>query len=134
MRKAYKIIHLDDNPVFFKVMERNLRRIKEIEIIYKAAPRIEKIKQMININDLPDLFISDLMLENDYDASQGINFVKKMNKDYPSLNIMVLSARSDLSIQEELKPYIIKYQTKTFLPRQFRKDLVDFLKESSHDR
>jgi len=133
MRKAYKIIHLDDNPVFFKVMERNLRRIKEIEIIYKAAPSIEKIEQMMNVNDLPDLFISDLMLENDYDASQGMNFVKKMYTNYPSLNIMVLSARSDLSIQEELKPFIIKYQTKTFLPRQFRQDLVRLLKESCHD-
>ena len=133
MRKVYKIIHLDDNPVFFKVMERNLRRIKEIEILYKAASRIEKIKQMMNINDLPDLFITDLMLENDYDASQGINFVKKLHKDFPLLKIMVLSARSDHRIQVELKPFIIKYQTKTFLPRQFRQDLVRLLKESCHD-
>jgi DNA-binding NarL/FixJ family response regulator len=130
MRNIYKILHLDDNPVFFKVLERNLRHIKDIEILYKATTRKEKIEQMIidSLPDLPDLFISDLMLKDDHDANQGINFVKKMNQQYPSLKIMVLSARSDPRIKDDLYPHITKYQTKSYLPRQFTKDIIAILK------
>ncbi|KPA14699.1 chemotaxis protein CheY [Candidatus Magnetomorum sp. HK-1] len=130
MRNIFKIIHLDDNPVFFKVLERNLRRIKDIDILYRATTRKDKLEQMItdSLPDLPDLFISDLMLKDDHDATQGINFVKKINSQYPSLKIMVLSARSDQTIKEDLKPHITKYQTKSYLPRQFTKDIIALLK------
>ncbi len=126
-----KVLHLDDNPIFNDLIK---LLFDDINIEYNSVLNVE-YNSVLNTDDawkelektLPDLLIVDLMLENDWEAKSGVEFTKKAYKNYPTLNIMILSSRSDKSLRDELEAYIVRYETKTFRPSTFKKNIVKFL-------
>ena len=136
MSKTYRIVHLDDNPVFIELTKMLIDEIKEINIDYKGVYRKQDAYNLIK-SDIPDLFISDLMLEDEHDAETGAQVVKTVSEKYPDLKIMALSARSDASLKERFekytKKYTIRYETKDFQPSVFIDTIKDILTQEDAD-
>jgi CheY-like chemotaxis protein len=132
MSKTYRIVHLDDNPVFIELTKMLIDEIKEINIDYKGVYRKQDAYNLIK-SDIPDLFISDLMLEDEHDAETGAQVVKTVSEKYPYLKIMALSARSDASLKERLEKYTIRYETKDFQPSLFPDTIKDILTQEDAD-
>jgi CheY-like chemotaxis protein len=127
MAKNYRIIHLDDNPLFISLMEMLIDdEINEIKIKYNGVFTDEEAYNLIESKP-PDLFISDLMLEDDHNAETGITVIETLHNNYPSLKIMVLSARGDASLRDRLEKSIVAYKTKEFDPPSLADDIKSIL-------
>jgi len=126
MAKNYRIIHLDDNPLFIDLMEVPISEIDGINIKYKGVLTDKEAYDLLG-SGLPDLFISDLMLKDDHDAESGIKVIEKLHNQYPSLKIMVLSARSDASLRDRLRECVVAYQIKEFDPSLLADDIKRIL-------
>jgi len=126
MAKNYRIIHLDDNPLFIDLIEMLIDEIDGINIKYKGVLTDKEAYDFVE-SGLPDLFISDLMLEDDHDAESGIKVIETLHNQYPSLKIMVLSARSDTSLRDRLREYVVAYVTKEFDPSLLPDDIKRIL-------
>ena len=122
----YRIIHIEDNPVFTDLTQILIQEIEGINIDYIPAHTANKAYSLLETN-VPDILIADLMLENEYDARSGLAFIKKVKEKYPKLQIMVLTARGDNSLREELEDTVIRYETKTFRPSSFKDLIKDLL-------
>jgi len=124
--KKYTIIHLDDNPDITDRMDLFLDDSNEIkyEYIHNIEDAFKRLSQ-----GLPHLMLVDLMLEDDINADPGINFIKQAKKEYPKLNIMVLSNRGDMSIRNELKEYVIDYEEKIFRPSVYMEKILTILNQ-----
>jgi len=123
MKKKY-ILHLDDSIDFINSIK---HIFEEIDVRYRYKYKASDIKELLR-KELPDLFIADLMLENEHNADPGVNLVKFLHKKYPDLKIMILSARCDKSIQDELEPYIVYYETKSYRPSVFQNKIIELLR------
>ena len=126
MKDRFNILHLDDNSQFTYVMETILKELKKYNVYYESATDAKEAVDKLKANKF-HLYIGDLMLEDDHDADPGVNLIKSINKEYPELKIMVLSARTDRSLKEELAPYIVEYVTKDFRPSTFPKKVLNIL-------
>jgi len=126
MNKKYNILHLDDNPVFI-----NITRvlIENVNINYEYAYYADDTYNALE-KKLPDLLIVDLMLENDYDPTPGMNFIKKINNIYPKLRIMVVTGNPDETLENKLKKYIIAYEQKGFDPPVFKDKVMNLLENN----
>ena len=133
MTKNYRVIHLDDNPLFIDLIEMLINEMNGMEIKYKAVFTDEKAYALVK-SEPPDLFISDLMLKDDHNAETGIKVIETLHKKYPSLKIMVLSARGDASLRDRLKKCTVAYKTKEFDPLSLADDIKSILtSEVSHE-
>lgn len=126
--KDYTILHLEDNPVFIELMEALFYKIKDMDIVYNGVQKsFEAIDRLRN--QLPDLFIVDLMLENDYDPQPGVLFIKEVRKSISKdVPIMVLTANTDHTPKKDLHGLINWIETKDFSPSNFRKKISRILK------
>ena len=118
-----KVLHLDDNPIFNNLIK---LLFDDIGVEYKSVLQKEEAWKELE-KSLPDLLIADLMLEDDWNERPGVEFIKNARKEYPELKIMVLSARSDKFLRDELKDYVVHYETKSFRPSIFKKNIVKIL-------
>lgn len=118
-----KVLHLDDNPIFNDLIK---LLFDDIGVEYKFVLKKEEAWKELK-KSLPDLLIADLMLEDDWNERPGVEFIKNARKEYPELKIMVLSARSDKFLRDELKDYVVHYETKSFRPSIFKKNIVKIL-------
>lgn len=118
-----KVLHLDDNPIFNDLIK---LLFDDISVEYKSVLKKEKAWKELK-KSLPDLLIADLMLEDDWNEQPGVEFIKDAHKKYPELKIMVLSARSDKSLRDELKDYVVHYETKSFRPSIFKENILKIL-------
>ena len=121
--KNKKVLHLDDNPIFNDLI--NLL-FDDIGVEYKFVLNTDDAWKELK-KFLPDLLIADLMLEDDWNERPGVEFIKEAHGKYSELKIMVLSARSDKSLRDELKDYVVHYETKSFRPSIFKENIVKFL-------
>ena len=118
-----KVLHLDDNPIFNDLIK---LLFDDIGVEYKSVLNTDDAWKELK-KSLPDLLIADLMLEDDWNERPGVEFIKDAHKRYPELKIMVLSARSDKSLRDELKNYVVYYETKSFRPSTFKENIVKIL-------
>ncbi|CAN2042058.1 putative Signal transduction response regulator, receiver region domain protein [Candidatus Magnetomoraceae bacterium gMMP-15] len=140
--KSYKVLHLEDEKLFTELI-RSL--FEDINVEYESCAENNKISECLETGNLdlltqlvmldlrekqPDLFIVDLQLFDDSDPSPGISLIQEVFQEYKK--IMVLSARSDEYIQEDLKGYILHYAVKAFRPSAFKKKILEILNAQSN--
>jgi len=129
MEKKYKILHLDDYPVFTEGIN---DIFLETDIEYFPVNSEEETKEALE-NNIFDYFIADLMLDDDtHDISNGCRVISDISKKYPDLKIMVLTARPDgnKTIQTLLKGKIIAYLTKDFKPTRFYDQVMNVIQKN----
>jgi len=129
MNKCYRILHLDDNPIFTNSID---YLFADMDIYYHQVKNVAEATEFLSTayqkGELPNLFICDLMLENDWDSTTGEKFIKEIYDLYHNdLKIMVLSSRCDREIIKELDHYIDCYQVKMFDEEEFRETINNLL-------
>ena len=125
------ILHLDDNPVFTQLTQATIKP-EEYSIKYIPVHKIEDAKNFF-YSQLPDLFISDLMIDSDCEANGGIELIKFVHNTFPSVKIMVLSALPDAKIQRALSNYISYYQVKMFQTDELKEKIFMLLKKGRYN-
>ena len=125
MTSKYKILHLENNPLYIVVFENFINAKLDVDYEYvintqDAYKWLEKQK--------PNLLIVDLMLFDDYNTIPGEAFVKEIAVKYPSLKIMVLTGWNGDGPRKRLKKYVIHYETKAFRPSKLKEQMVKILK------
>ncbi len=103
------ILHLENNRFFIEEVIWVMDEFNNVDYDYaiNEMEAKEKLKQK-----KPDLLVVDLMLNNDFDSTKGINFIEEIRKNDPMQKIMVLSARGDRVCREKLKDMVALYHTK----------------------
>jgi len=126
--KKYNILHLDDNPIFIDLIKVILENTYiNYEFVHYDDEAYNFLKKKI-----PDLMIVDLIRNGDCcDYEPGINFIKKINSEFPNLKIMVVTGSPDETLQNKLEKYIIAYEHKNFVPLEFRKKVMNILETNS---
>jgi len=107
MEKPY-ILHLENNRFFIE----QVRWVMDDKpVSYDWAYDETQVKEKMK-KQKPDLLVVDLMLDNDFDSTKGVDFLKRLNMDesYLKVKVMVLSARGDL--RDKLEGMVDYYQTK----------------------
>jgi CheY-like chemotaxis protein len=127
MNKQYKILHVDDSPMFTSFLKELLSR-RDGMINYKDVRSAEDALSELKENR-PDLLIVDLMLSNDDDPRPGVEFIKliKNQNCYKDLKIMVLTANLEKGPEKELQGLVSEYRHKNFTPSVFRQEIIDIL-------
>ena len=123
MLKNYNILHLDDSEIFLKFTKMVL---DDEKLSYHPVSTEEEVEEYFDQHK-PDLFICDLMLYDESDAEPGVQLIEKIHKKYPSVKIMVFSARSDDSLKEKLKDIVVYYATKDIRDSQFKSIVIGLL-------
>jgi len=123
MNKKFHILHLDDTLDFTKKMEAYFTA-KMADIFYEIVFTTDDADKKLH-NKLPDLFIVDLMLHDEHDATPGVEYIKKIKPEYPDLKIMVLSDRTEF--KDELDNYIEFYEDKAFRPSDLQNKISQFI-------
>lgn len=124
MNKNYILLHLDDNP---DITEQMYILFRDSDIDYRYAYNTEQASKELK-KSIPDLLIVDLMLEDNHDATTGADYIKQISKEYPDLKILVLSARGDQFLRDELNEYIVGFETKIFRPSKYKEKILKIVK------
>ena len=125
------ILHMDDNPTFTNLTRKAIQLNDTTK--YIPVHTIEEARIYFN-SQQPDLFISDLMIGSDWDDSNGIQLIKDIHSDFPTVPIMVLSARCDSKTRDNLREYITCYQVKMFHSDELNDLIISLLeKGKQHD-
>lgn len=120
--KKYKILIVDDHPIFCLGMSEVINKEKDLmvcgseESAPKALKAIDKLK--------PDLVIVDISLKD----SDGIDLVKEINIRYPGLPVLMLSMYDESLYAERAllagaRGYIMKQEATTLVVQALRKVL-----------
>lgn len=90
---AAKIIMIDDDPIFSKLVEKRLgqKGITDIQIFDSAETGIASLKNR------PDFVILDFSLP----GMNGLDTLKKINKRHPDTEIVVLTSLGNEELSEE---------------------------------
>ena len=127
MTKKYTILHMDNNPV---VLNLTKALIADRNCITFESTSNENETDTFLQKRLPDILIVDLMLDNDYDPTPGINYIKKAYKQYPGLKMVVYTGNTDTEIKRELLSYTAHYELKSSDPVMFISKLQSLFKQS----
>jgi DNA-binding NarL/FixJ family response regulator len=109
MTKNYSILHLDDNPIIANMVKPSFDTIPTIS--YSSTYNIKQTEERLQ-EKLPEILIVDLMLDNDYDPTPGIQYIKKAHQQYPGLRMIVYTGYKETGLKKELAPYIVHYEQK----------------------
>jgi DNA-binding NarL/FixJ family response regulator len=123
MSKKYNILHLDDSVLFLDFTKMIL---DDDRWAYHPVSTEKEVEAYFKQHKT-DLFICDLMLYDESDAGPGVELIEKIHKKYPSVKIMVLSARGDDSLRERLINKIVYYATKDLRDTQLKKIVISLL-------
>jgi DNA-binding NarL/FixJ family response regulator len=124
MAKKYNILHLDDSLLFLEFTKMIL---DEDELSYHPVSTEREVEDYFKQHK-PDLFICDLMLYDESDAGPGVELIEEIHKKYPSVKIMVFSARSDDSLKERLKDKTAYYATKNIRDSELKSIVISLVK------
>ncbi|MDM8555747.1 response regulator [Desulfococcaceae bacterium HSG7] len=124
MMQKFKILHLENNPVFIEVFENFIHA--KLDVDYESVLNTQDAYAWLE-KQKPDLLIVDLMLYNDYDTIPGEDFIKEVYKKYPGLKMMALTGWKDNGPRERIGKYVVHYETKAFRPSKFEKQIADIL-------
>ena len=124
----YKIVLIDDSPVFLSVLKRYLDKYN-YELIGIGNPE-KALEQILNSTEKPDLIISDLHMP----GIQGVDILKNIRCNDSTKNLPVVMITSDTSIDTRLDliakgadafigksedPRLISVQVKSLLQRRY---------------
>ena len=135
-KKEFKIMHIDDNFQLLEFIDEIIDEINQenegIEIAYTKFTKPDELYNQLT-NEIPDLIISDLMLETGEEVEDptesGVNLIKTIKKQdlYKDIKILVYSARGDDFLKKELAPYIVGYCTKRMADSEFKLKIINCL-------
>lgn len=83
-----KIALTDDEALFRKGMRSLIEDFEGMEVILEAASGTDLLQQLANTTPLPDVLLLDLNMDN----LNGIETAKVIQKDYPSIKVIILSS------------------------------------------
>ena len=81
----YRILLVDDHPVFCLGMTELINKQKDLEVIHSEETAKAALKAVDRLE--PDLVIADISLK----ESDGIELVKEIHRRYPELPVLVIS-------------------------------------------
>ena len=135
-KKKYNIMHIDDNLQLMEFIDEIIDEINQdnvgIEIAYTMFTKPDDLCNQLT-HEIPDLIISDLMLETGEEfedpTESGVNLIKTIKKQdhYKDIKILVYSARGDDFLKNELTPYIVGYCTKRIADSEFKQQIINCL-------
>ena len=97
-----KIAIIDDHQMFLDGMISVLSAQENFEILFtenNAKLALDKIK-----NEIPDIIITDISMP----QMNGIEFIKIVKKDFPTIKILVLSMFRNIYSIENIDGYLLK--------------------------
>jgi len=105
--KKFKILVVDDHPLFREGLVRVLNQEKDLEVCGEASDNDEALKQLAALK--PDLVLMDITLE----GMNGIELTKLIRVRWPKLPILVLSMHkeslyADRALRAGANGYIMK--------------------------
>ena len=114
--KEAKIILVDDHQLVRDGIKSLISTAKNIEICGEASSATELFTLLEDLK--PNLVILDISLPD----MSGIEITKKINKDYPNVNVLILS----MHVNEEFVFNAIKAGAKGYLPKNTtRKEILE---------
>ena len=142
-KKKFNIMHLDDSFQLLEFIDEIIDEINQekigIEITYTMFTNPDELYNQLT-HEIPDLIISDLMLETGEEVEDptesGVNLIKTIkNQDhYKDIKILVYSARLDDFLKKELAPYIVGYCTKRMADSEFKLKIINCLTGVNNER
>jgi len=128
MKKKYNILHLDDNPDFIRLIK---QLFENVNINYEYTYRDDEAYNFLK-RKIPDIMIVDLIRNGDCcDYLPGINFIKKINSEYPNLKIVVLTSTPYDMLEKKLDKYIVEYIEKSFQPTKLKNKIIEILEPNN---
>ncbi len=103
---------VEDNAAYAKMLEfyiqNNFKNVKEIKIFPVGETALDELRRN------PDVIIIDYFLNSRYhDAETGLETIKTIRAQKPEMNIIVLSAQSDVDVMlEAIEKYHCSYVRK----------------------
>jgi len=142
-RKKFNIMHIDNNLQLLEFIEEIIDEINQdkvgIEIAYTKFTKPDELYNQLT-NEIPDLIISDLMLETgekvEDPTESGVSLIKTIKKEdhYKNIKILVYSARGDDFLKNDLAPYIVGYCTKSMADSEFKLNIINCLTGVSNEK
>ncbi|MCW3084327.1 MAG: response regulator receiver protein [Bacteroidetes bacterium] len=103
---------VEDNAAYAKLLDfyikNNFKNVKEVKIFPVGETALDELHRN------PDLIIMDYFLNSRYhDAETGLETIKTIRAQKPEMNIIVLSAQSDVDVMlEAIEKYHCSYLRK----------------------
>lgn len=103
------IVVTDDHMLFRKGMMALLEDFEMVGNIYEAGNGVQLLKLLESIDKLPDLILLDINMP----EMDGVEVLKFLHRDYPKINILILSMEDAPSlvahlINEGVNGYLLK--------------------------
>ena len=126
MTTNFKVLHLDDNPVFLNMTKSLFENQKDInyEGVFSTKEAFSSIE-----NRIPDLVLVDLMLEDQENPEPGVQFIEQVSKRYPKTCMFVLTSYKENNIKEKISKYVREYFQKGCDPQFFISTVIRYLKQ-----
>jgi two-component system OmpR family response regulator len=113
MKKIYDIFLVEDDELYKRLIENAIRR--HVNVTIRSFSVGEICLRNMDLN--PDIVILDHNLDGTYqDALSGLDILKTIKRDYPKVQVILLSGQDDLEVAVEAlhsgaKDYIVKNKT-----------------------
>jgi len=107
--KSLKIAIVDDDQLITKLLNDFLANQAEMEVLFTALSGQECLTQLQEPELLPEVLLLDLNME----KMTGIELTKLLQKDYPSIKIIVISSH----YKSNFTGFMIKTGVSAFIPK-----------------
>ena len=114
-----KLILVDDHPLFAESLSTALSLEKDIEIIAIFSDATEALFALQNTT--PDLLITDISMP----TMNGIEFIQKVNTQFPTIKILVVSTFQQMLSSKNINGYLLKDATIDEFLTAIRKIVLD---------
>ena len=114
-----KLILVDDHPLFAESLSTALSLEKDIEILAIFSDATKALSALQNTT--PDLLITDISMP----TMNGIEFIQKVNTQFPTIKILVVSTFQQMLSSKNINGYLLKDATIDEFLTAIRKIVLD---------
>lgn len=112
----------DDQQLFLRSLSNLINSFKNFEVVVEAMNGLELLKNLNEIQTLPDIILVDVQMP----EMDGPSTVEEITRSFPSIKTVALSMRDDYySIMGMLKAGCSAYLLKDVHPRDLEKALME---------
>lgn len=100
--RAIQIFLLDADVVFLEGLAKVLNACDDITIVARTETPEQARSQLTALTSPPDLVVLDIVLTNDEDVSQGVEFCRELKQTNPNLPLFLLTTVTDMAVLRSL--------------------------------
>ena len=124
--RAIQIFLLDTDLIFLEGLAAVLNTEDEIEVVAKTQTPEQARNQLTTLTTLPDVFVLDINLTRDENATSGIAFCRELKQTYPNLPLLLLTTITEAEVLRRLRNLGVEGYTRK---RTDLETLINILKQ-----